>query len=165
MCAAGMGLCEEPQRKSGMVSIRRLQQRCGLGPGARTSREKQHWRLWGLPSAATAYSRMPLSPSPRGTAGHRTSEKTIISTPPSLWIHYQFSARGDLEDKQERTPSVHFDVCVSVSERLQHDSPRLISERLRHHIQSNLTTLSRENTGLMDIMFLESIVNMNTTDV
>lgn len=66
--------------------------------------------------------------------GHRTSEKTIISTPPSLWIHYQFSAQGDLEDKQERTPSVRFYDCV-----LQHDSPCLISERLMHRFPNILT--------------------------
>lgn len=66
--------CDCEERRSsrggvGVVLIRRLLQRCGLGRGARTSREKQHWRLRGLPSAATAYPRMPLSPSPWGTAG------------------------------------------------------------------------------------------------
>lgn len=60
---------EKQQRRSGVVLIRRLLQRCGLGRGARTSREKQHWRLRGLPSTATAYPRTPLSPSPWGTAG------------------------------------------------------------------------------------------------
>lgn len=69
MCVQqGMQVCEEQQRSS-VVLIRRLLQRCGLGRGARTSREKQRWRLWGLPSTATAYPRMPLSPSPWGMAG------------------------------------------------------------------------------------------------
>lgn len=79
---------EKQQRRSGVVLIRRLLQRCGLGRGARTSREKQHWRLQGLPSAATAYPRMPLSPSPRGTAGptEHLRKQSPVASLPFFWL-------------------------------------------------------------------------------
>jgi len=111
-----MWLCEEQQRSSSMVLIRRLQQRCGLGRGARTSREKRHWRLWGLPSAATAYSRMPLSPSPWGMAGPQNIWENNHFHPTITTNTLPFSCPWRLGRQTGGVTVCFTDVCVLLSD-------------------------------------------------
>lgn len=134
-----MRLCEEKQqRRSGVVLIRWLLQRCGLGCGARTSREKQHWRLRGLPSAATAYPRMPLSPSPWGTAGPQNIWENNHFRPTVATETLPFFCPGRLRRQTGRVDVCLVDVCVLFSDVLQNDTSRLISYTLMHHIPKNV---------------------------
>lgn len=146
---------EKQQRRSGVVLIRRLLQRCGLGCGARTSREKQHWRLRGLPSAATAYPRMPLSPSPRGTVGaNRTSEKTITShcLPPHRHHFFFFLLPGET-GKANRPGLV--DGRVRLSDVLQNDPSHLVSYTLMHHIAKN--AMKQEDKSKLSILSEQAV--------
>lgn len=131
---------EKQPRRSGVVLIRRLLQRCGLGRGARTSREEQHWRLRGLPSAATAYPRMPLSPSPWGTAGATEHLRKQSFSPHRRYGNAPifFLALGDWGRRRRRVGVCLVDVCVLLSDVLQNDTSRLISYTLTHHIAENV---------------------------
>lgn len=62
--------------------------------------------------------------------GHRTSEKTIIFTPPSLRKHSHFSALGDRGRQTGWVAVCLLDVWVLFSDKLQNDTSHLISCRL-----------------------------------